>query len=172
MSFTFYDGTVAMVQGILATLVHILKKAEEQKPDTGGLVTARLHPDMLPLADQIRIIAMFSDMLAARLSGREPTEFTETMTSFAMFHERIATVQKTLEGLDKAAVDAQADVVAPTPMGSELKIDMTTSRYAHVLVLPNLYFHLSTAYGILRKESVELGKRDYYAGIFTFPEMK
>jgi hypothetical protein len=76
MAYTLYDGTIAVVQGILNTLSHILHQAEQQPGlDASTLLEARLHDDMLPLADQIRIATEYSEKLVAKLSGKEPVTF-------------------------------------------------------------------------------------------------
>ncbi|KAH8886344.1 hypothetical protein GQ53DRAFT_750615 [Thozetella sp. PMI_491] len=165
MSFTLYDGTIAVAQSILNTLSHILHQAEE-RPNAVALVEARLYDDMLPLADQVRIATQFSENLAARLTGREPVTFERDLTTFAKFYERIDTALGALSEADKDVVNQHADVVGATMIGPGISVDMSAAAYAHRIALPNIYFHLSTAYGILRNEGVPLGKRDYYAGFF------
>lgn len=168
MAHTFYDGTIAVVQNLLNTLSHILRQAE-QRPDASNLLTARLHEDMYPLTDQIRIVAQFSENLVARLTGREPVKFEGSPMTFPEFHERIETVLNAAIEADKDVVNQHADVLSPTQVGSNVVIDMSGAAYAHTVTLPNIYFHVTTAYGILRKEGVPIGKRDYYVGFFGPP---
>ncbi|KAL2817484.1 hypothetical protein BDW59DRAFT_152538 [Aspergillus cavernicola] len=163
MGHTIYDGTIVVVRGILNTLSHILHLAE-QRPDASSLLEARLHEDMYPLPDQIRLATQFSENVVARLTGREPVTFEGKPTTFAEFYERIDTVLKTLNETDKNVVNEHGDIVEATPIGQGQTADMTGATYAHTIAIPNIYFHLSTAYGILRKEGVPLGKLDYYAG--------
>ncbi|KAE8383491.1 hypothetical protein BDV26DRAFT_251046 [Aspergillus bertholletiae] len=165
MSHTFYDATIVVVQSILRTLSHILHQAE-QRPDANALLTARLHDDMYPLTDQIRITTQFSANLVARLTGQEPVTFEGSPTTYAQSYERIEAVQKALTEADRDVVNQHANVVATTKMGPEREMDMSAAAYAHSVALPNIYFHLTTAYGILRKEGVPLGKRDYFVGFF------
>ncbi|KAE8416988.1 hypothetical protein BDV36DRAFT_258488 [Aspergillus pseudocaelatus] len=165
MAHTFYDGTIPVVQAILNSLSHILHQAG-QHPNATTLLAARLHEDMYPLTDQVRIATQFSENLVARLTGREPAMFDGSPTTFAECYERIETVLKASNEADKDVVNQHADVVATTKMGPEKAVDMTAAAYAHSVALPNIYFHLTTAYGILRKEGVPLGKRDYYVGFF------
>ncbi|KAL4886391.1 hypothetical protein BJY04DRAFT_213162 [Aspergillus karnatakaensis] len=163
---TTYETTVVVLQAILNTLTHILKKAE-QHPNASTFITgARLHENMYPLADQIRIATQFSEFLAARLTGRPPVILGQNPTSFAESYERIETVQKTLREADRNTVNEYGDKIESTQRGPEEAVDMSGAAYAHTIVLPNIYFHLTTAYGILRKEGVGLGKRDYYEGFF------
>ncbi|KAJ5109074.1 hypothetical protein N7456_005749 [Penicillium angulare] len=168
MPHTFYDGTIPVVQNLLKTLSHILHQAE-QRPDANNLLTARLHEDMYPLTDQIRIIVQYSENLVARLVGREPLKFEGSPMTFAEFYERIEAVLKSATEADKDVVNQHADVLSPTAVGPNVMVDMSGSAYAHTVVLPNVYFHVATAYGILRKEGVPIGKRDYYVGFFGPP---
>ncbi|KAJ5281215.1 hypothetical protein N7478_006587 [Penicillium angulare] len=168
MTHTFYDGTIAVVQKLLKTLSHILHQAE-QRPDADSLLTARLHEDMYPLTDQIRIVAQYSENLVARLTGREPLKFEGSPLTFAKFYERIEAVLKSAGEADKDVVNQHADVLTPTAVGPDAMVDMSGAAYAHTVVLPNVYFHVATAYGILRKAGVPIGKRDYYVGFFGPP---
>jgi hypothetical protein len=163
MGYTFYDGTILVAQGILTTLSHILHLAE-QHPSSGTLLSARLHGDMYPLPDQVRLATQFSENLIARLTAREPVTFEGKPTTYAACYERIETVLKGLKEVDREVVNQQADVLKLTQLGPERKAEISGATYAHVVVLPNIYFHLTTAYGILRKEGVPLGKMDYYTG--------
>jgi hypothetical protein len=165
MSYTLYDGTIPVVRGILNTLSHILQLASLH-PNASTLLAARLHPDMYPLADQVRLVTQFAENLAARLSGRAVVPLPGNPTSFPECQQRMQTVLHTLTEVDRDAVNAHGDVLGPTPMGPETSVEMSAATYAHRVALPNIYFHLTTAYGILRKEGVQLGKRDYYAGFF------
>ncbi|RDL35190.1 Uncharacterized protein BP5553_07121 [Venustampulla echinocandica] len=165
MGYTLYDGTIVVVQGILSSLSHILHQAE-QRPDASTLLEARLYEDMYPLTDQLRLATQFSENLVARLTGREPVTFEGSPTTFAKCFERIETVLKVLSEADKIVVNQHGDISGMTKMGLENSVDMSGATYAHSIALPNIYFHLATAYGILRKEGLPLGKRDYYVGFF------
>ncbi|KAJ0412994.1 hypothetical protein BJY00DRAFT_297597 [Aspergillus carlsbadensis] len=167
MASTTYDSTIPISQSILRTLTHILTKATTTRADDyESLLSARLHETMYPLADQIRLATQFSENLAARLTGREATQFGGNPSSFAESFERINAVLETLSKAEKDVVNGHAEKLAPTPIGPGVVVDMSGANYAHSIVLPNVYFHLGTAYGILRKEGVELGKRDWYEGWF------
>ena len=165
MGSTLYDGTIVVLQGLLPTLSHILHQAE-QRPDASALLDARLIDDMYPLTAQVRIATQWSENLVARLSGREPVAFEGSPTTFAECQERIETVLKTINGADKSVINQHGDVVTSTKLGPGKTADLTGATYAHRLALPNIYFHVNTAYGILRKEGVPLGKGDYFAGFY------
>jgi hypothetical protein len=164
MSHTIYDSSVLVCQGILGTLTHILKKAEEQPNASHLLTTARLYEDMYPLTDQVRLATQYSENILARLTGREAVTFDRDLGSYSKCYERIELVLNSLKEADKDIVNAHAEVVAPTPLGPGTVVDMKAAVWVHSIALPNVYFHLTTAYGILRKDGVPLGKMDYYAG--------
>ncbi|RAL01549.1 DUF1993 domain-containing protein [Aspergillus ibericus CBS 121593] len=165
MSFTFYDGTIAVIQSTLKSLTHVLRQAET-RPDATALLEARLYEDMYPLTDQVRLATQFSENVAAKLTGREPVVFEGKPTTYAECYERIDTVLEVLGKADKDVVNQHSDIVSPSKVGGNLTMDVSGAVYAHTMAMPNIYFHLTTAYDILRKEGVPLGKRDYYAGFF------
>ncbi|PWY72501.1 hypothetical protein BO94DRAFT_539174 [Aspergillus sclerotioniger CBS 115572] len=165
MGYTFYDGTIAVIQSILNSLSHILRQAEKH-PDATSLLEARLYEDMYPLTDQIRLATQFSENVAAKLTGRDPVDFEGKPTTYAECYERIDTVLEVLGKADKDVVNQQCDIVGPSKVSREMTMEVSGAVYAHTMAMPNIYFHLTTAYDILRKEGVPLGKRDYYAGFF------
>ncbi|KAJ5204295.1 uncharacterized protein N7498_005174 [Penicillium cinerascens] len=166
MAHQFYDGSIVTAKAILSSLSHILHKAEEQRTDASTLLDARLIDDMYPLSDQVRVATQFSENLVARLTGREPVTFEPKPSTFAECYERIETVLKSLNEADKDTVNQYGDKIELTKLGPLKSVEMSGAAYAHTVALPNLYFHVTTAYGILRKEGVPVGKLDYYAGFF------
>ncbi|KAI9044418.1 DUF1993 domain-containing protein [Aspergillus affinis] len=165
---TFYDGTIPVAISILKTLSHILTVASQQRPTetTTLLHNSRLHETMYPLTDQVRIVTQWTENLVARLTGRDATTFSGSPDSFSESFERINTVLKSLSEADKDRVNEEGDSEKPTTLAPGMEVPMTGATWAHTVILPNLYFHVTTAFGILRKEGVEIGKRDYYAGFF------
>ncbi|CAI7606346.1 unnamed protein product [Penicillium glandicola] len=155
MVYTFYDGTITVTQHILGSLSHFLQQAE-QSPKATDLLDARLHEDMYPVTDQVRLATQFSENLVARLTGREPVVTEGKPTTYAECYERIEKVLKALKEADKDVVNQHADVLKLTQMGPEQAAEITGATYAHAIALPNIYFHLTTAYGILRKEGLSL----------------
>lgn len=162
----FYDGTIVTAKAVLSSLSHILHKAEEQRPDASTLLEARLIEDMYPLSDQVRVATQFGENLVARLTGREPVTFEPKPSTFAECYERIETVLKSLNEADKDTVNQHGDKVELTKLGPYKETEMSGAAYAHIVALPNIYFHVTTAYGILRKEGVPVGKLDFYTGFF------
>jgi uncharacterized protein len=173
MGHTTYDSTIKVLQGILQTLSHILHKAEKHAgadTDANALLTARLTDDMYPLADQIRLATQFAERVTARLTGGESRSFGGNPASLADCHERIEMALRAANEADRDEVNKNGDEIKSTTLvPGQDPVDMSGGVYAHIAALPNIYFHAVTAYGILRKEGVPLGKRDYYAGFFPAP---
>ncbi|PLB36924.1 DUF1993 domain-containing protein [Aspergillus candidus] len=157
---TTYDS-IRTAQQALSTLSHILKTAEKSHPDPASLPSARLHPDMQPLSFQVHIATFMSMKLAARLTLQDPPAPLENnLTTIDSMQERIKTVQDILDAVPAGDVNAKAEEIKSTPLGPK-EVEISGAEYARVFNLPNIYFHLVTAYGILRKEGVPLGKVEY-----------
>jgi len=120
----------------------------------------RLAPDMFPLVRQVQTA---TDMLArgtARLAGVDFLSLPDTEASFDELIERVRKVADFVQAADASVIDASAERIIPIPLGSETR-DMPGAVYLLSFVLPNFYFHVSMAYGILRHNGVALGKRDF-----------
>lgn len=134
--------------------------AAAKKFEPAVLVNARLAPDMFPLAAQVRIAADFAKGAVARLTGREPPKYEDNETTIDELKARIAKTIAYVEQADPAAFDgADTRQVTMRLRGEDKTFDGTT--YLTAVVLPNFYFHATTAYDILRHNGVELGKRDF-----------
>ncbi len=164
MTVSMYQASVPVFVRFLNNLAEMLQTAaahaEAKKIDPGVLINARLYPDMFALARQVQIAADSAKGCAARLAGVEPPKFEDTETTFP---ELIARVRKTVDYLNTLKPE-QID-------GSEEKtITLTMRDKTRTFVgmpfllqhaLPNLYFHITTTYAILRHNGVELGKKDF-----------
>lgn len=164
MSISMYQASVPVFARYLGNLRKLLEKAvahaDAKKIDHATLIGSRLYPDMLPLARQIQLASDMAKSAPARLAGVDPVRYEDNETSFAQLFERI---DKTVELL-KSFKPEQID-------GSEARsITIQTARgpvtspglpYLTQFILPNFLFHVTTAYGILRHNGVELGKADY-----------
>ena len=168
MSMSMYAASVPVFQHMLRNLSHFLDKgeanAQARKFDPSVLATARLAPDMLPFARQILIACDAAKLGVARISGVEAPKFDDTEASFAELKARI---QKTLDYLGSVpakALDGTEDKEVTFPVGRENTRTLEAQAYLTTWVLPNFFFHVTTAYAILRHNGVDLGKSDYLAG--------
>ena len=161
---TMYDLTIPPLKRTLTNLSQLLKKGEAyakaKDVDPSILVESRLYIDMYPLKRQIQIATDMSKGAAARLAGIEIPVYEDNETTF---EDLLARIEKTIAFLDG---------VTPQQLeGSESKQVTITIRkvdiqfigldYLQKWVLPNVYFHVTTAYNILRHQGVELGKSDF-----------
>jgi hypothetical protein len=139
--------------------------AAAKKVDESVLVGWRLAPDMLPLSRQVQIASDMAKNGAARLAGVEPPRFEDTETTSEQLKTRIEKTLAFIKTLDRAAIDGSAEREITFPLGPTNKGEMRGADYLNHFVLPTFYFHLTTAYGILRHCGVELGKRDFLGAI-------
>jgi uncharacterized protein len=165
---SLYDATIPVFEQLLGALSAIIDKAkahaEARKIDAAALTSARLRPDMYPLIKQVQVACDWAKNVGARLSGAEPPKFEDSETSFDDLKARIAKTLEYLKGVKRQDVDADEERTVVFPLGPN-KMKMKGSDYAFHLALPNFYFHLTTAYGILRHNGLEVGKRDFMGAI-------
>ena len=164
MSITLYTATVPTCTRALNSLAAILEKAaahaETRKIDPAALLGTRLFPDMLPLAAQIQIANDIAQGGAARLAGAEVPVFEQKQRTIA---EWIAATRGTiayLESLKPAQFEGSEDRTVTWQTRSSTK-NMQGTPYLFHHVLPNVFFHVTTAYDILRQAGLEIGKLDY-----------
>ena len=164
MTISMFQASVPTFIRMLNNLATILEKAaahaEAKKIKPEVLVNSRLYPDMFPLKQQVQVAADNAKGCAARLAGLEPPKFEDNETSFP---ELIARIQKTisyLNTLKPEQIDGSEERIITLQMRTG---SMTFPGIVYLLnnVLPNFYFHVTTAYDILRHCGVELAKRDY-----------
>lgn len=160
MSFTLYDASVSTAKDILESLKAILKKAESA-PNAASLPDARIHEDMLPLSFQVHFVSDIAQKTAARTSGTEPEKLENDLKTFDDFFKRIDEVQAILAKTDKEVINKRVGETVPMGLGPGKNAEIAGHAYVTGYALPNLFFHLSTAYNILRKEGIPLGKMDY-----------
>jgi hypothetical protein len=139
--------------------------AEAKRFDPAVLLDTRLFPDMFPLRRQVQIACDQAKNGGARLAGVEPPKHEDSEKTVAELKARVAKTMAFVKTLDGAKIDGAADREITFPLGPENKGQMRGADYLNHFVLPNFYFHLTTAYAILRHCGVDLGKRDFLAGI-------
>jgi uncharacterized protein len=156
--------TLAAHDRMLGALSNILTKAEAhcaaRQIDPAVLLGARLFPDMLPFTRQVQLACDFTARAAARLAGEEPKSFPDTETSFGELRVRIGAAR---DYAGSFAAGAYADAAARQITVKQRSGDMVLAGidYLTKYAGPQIYFHATTAYNILRHNGVEVGKRDY-----------
>jgi hypothetical protein len=129
------------------------------------LLNSRLAPDMFPLARQVQIATELTKNGASRLAGLEPPRYEDTETTIEQLRARLQKTVAHLQSFDSKQIDGSADREITFPLGPTRKGQMKGSDYLNHFVLPNVYFHLTIAYAILRHCGVELGKEDFLGAI-------
>ena len=164
MTISMYQASVPSLIRSLNNLAAILEKsaahAEARKIDPAVLIKSRLYPDMFPLGRQVQIASDIARRGAARLAGLEAPKLEDNETTFP---ELIVRLQKTtayLETLTSDQIDGSESKSITLPFGNDTMV-FEGLPYLLYFVLPNVYFHVTTAYDILRHCGVELGKLDY-----------
>ena len=138
--------------------------AEGKKVDMGVLLGMRLAPDMFPLLRQVQLVSDFAKGISARLAGVENPKYDDSETTLPQLKERLARTREFLKSLPPAQfAEAATRTIAFKAGGRDMSFDGQT--YLLHYGLPNFYFHLTTAYAILRHAGVELGKRDFIGSV-------
>ena len=168
MAFSMYTASVPVFQHMLRNLSHILDKgeasAQARKFEPAVLATSRLAPDMLPFTRQILIACDAAKNGVARIAGIEAPKFEDNETTFAELKARIQKTLDFLEGVPAAKLEGTENKEVTFPVGRETTRTLPAQAYLTTFVLPNFFFHVTTAYAILRHNGVDLGKADYLAG--------
>ena|SRR5450631_21309 len=164
MKITMYQATVPPCVRALTNLNEILSKAESyaaaRKIDPAALLNARLFPDMLPLSMQIVIAGDLARGGAARLAGAVVPTFEGGKGTFTELIEGVRRSIGYLDSLQPEQFEGAEDRTVTWQTRSSSK-RMQGMPYLFNHVLPNVYFHVTTAYGILRHSGLEIGKQDY-----------
>jgi hypothetical protein len=164
VAITIYDQLVPVFSHMLSALDKVLTKAEAdavaRKIDPDVLVNYRLAPDMFPLVRQIQIMTDGAKGCASRLAGQDPPKWADDEKTFADLHARIAKTiahlktfkPEQFEGAEKRAIEMKFP---------NATFNFTGKDYFLNFVIPNFYFHYTTAYAILRHNGVPIGKGDF-----------
>lgn len=160
--FSYFDLTVPAFRRALTQLDHLLDVAREwaraHKVSDDTMLVLRLAPDMLPFSRQVQIACDTAKFAVARLGGVDAPSHPDKETSFDELKARIVA---TLAFIDSVPASAFEGADARTIQLSFLPAPMTARVYLQAFVLPNFYFHVTTAYALLRSNGVPLGKGDY-----------
>lgn len=160
---SLYAVTVPMFVRGLKNLDHLLARAIDCGIDETSLIEARLIDDMLPLARQVQIACDTAKFAAIRVGQAEPLAIPDDEKTLGELRARITTTVAYLEAADPAGFERRedAEVVLKLP---NTEMTFTGAGYVTDFALPNFYFHLTIAYGLLRMKGVAIGKMDYLAG--------
>lgn len=164
MTISMYQASVPVFIRTLNNLVGILEKgakyADTKKIDPSVLINSRLFPDMFPLSRQVQIASDIAKRGVAQLAGIEAPQFEDTETTFPELIDRI---QKTISYLDtfkSEQIDNSEEKTITLKMRDNT-LSFQGMPFLLYFVLPNVYFHVTTAYDILRHCGVEVGKQDF-----------
>lgn len=164
MPLSMYQASVPVFTRMFANLSAILTKAEAhaktKKIEPAVFINARLAPDMYPLSRQIQIASDSAKGCAARLAGVEVPSFPDTETTFAELHARIKKTVDFIKTCQPKQIDGTEEKPIHLKMG-DWEAKFKGQDYLLNFVLPNFYFHITTAYAILRHNGVEIGKGDF-----------
>ena len=164
MNISMYQALIPPASRSLTNLITILEKgaayATAKKIDGGILINSRLYPDMHPLSKQVQIASDVTRRGAARLAGLEAPAMLDNETTFAELIDRTTKTISYLATFSPAQIDGSEQRIITLPMGKE-SITLAGLPYLNLFILPNLYFHVTTTYNILRHVGVELGKIDF-----------
>lgn len=164
MGISMHSASVPVFVRMLDNLLAWLDKAEAhaaaRKFDVNVLLTARLAPDMLPFVKQIQIASDAAKFGAARLAGVEPPKFEDNEATLAELRERVKKTIDYVKSVPAARIDGSEDKDITVPRRDGPMI-LKGEPYLKHYVLPNFFFHVTTAYALLRHNGVDLGKADY-----------
>ena len=164
MSLSMYQATVPGFIQILTQLKSVLKKAEEHaaahKIDPAVLTGARLYPDMFPLTRQVQIATDQVKGCLSRLAGQQPPSFEDNEQTFAELYARIDKTIAHLQSFKPEQIDGSEDRKIEVKLRTATR-NYTGLNYVFDSVYPNFFFHVTTAYDILRHNGVPIGKTDF-----------
>jgi len=165
MSLSMHQTSVPVFLRVLANLRHVLELGEAHALargfDPALLVQARLSADMLPLVRQVQIATDMATRGCARLAGGEPPAFPDEETDFAGLYSRIDRARENVESYSAEQIDGSEGRPVSVPRRGGDPLQMDGQGYLLHFLLPNLFFHCTTAYAILRQAGVALGKVDF-----------
>lgn len=169
MSLSMSSSSIPAFETGLSALSGVLDKAasfaEARKIDPTVLLQSRLYPDMFPLVRQIQTAADLAKNGASRLAGVKFPGYEDTETTIDQLKDRLTKTATYLKTIDLKKIDESSDREITFPLGPTNRGHMNGADYLNHFLLPNFYFHITTAYAILRHYGVDVGKRDYLGDI-------
>ena len=168
MSLSMSGVGLPVFRKALLNLRHIVQKGIDDSQTRGYapevLMQARLAPDMLPFSRQVTVVCDVTKIWGHRMLGQEPPKYANDETTLQQLQTRIDQTLVWLATLPESALDGTEDQPIIVPAGHGETNTLSRQDYLQHWALPNLFFHLTTAYAILRHNGVQLGKQDYLYG--------
>lgn len=155
---------ITTLEALDAILAKAVEFCAEKKIDQTVMCSTRLMPDMLTFARQVMIACDHAKNGPSRIAGIEAPRFEDTETTIDQLRERIAKTLAYVRSIDEAALNAGAGKVIEFKIGPNVMRQETMQYLVH-FVLPNFYFHVTTAYAILRASGLVIGKRDFLGAV-------
>ena len=167
MKVSMHAVSADLLTNILGNLSWLLQKGEanaaSRKFDPAVLLSARLAPDMLPLTRQVQIAGDIAKNSLARLAGQEPPRFEDNETTIEQLRARLARTIDYIKSIPASAFEGSETRDIKVPAG-ERTLEFKGLDFLQTWVIPNVFFHVTTAYNILRHNGVDLGKADFIGG--------
>ncbi|MEO8671961.1 MAG: DUF1993 domain-containing protein [Tahibacter sp.] len=164
MSVSLQETSLTTFNLLLKSLAKILDKAAAHATakgyDVSVLLNARLAPDMFTLIRQVQIASDVAKGAVARLTGGEPPKFDDVETTLPELHQRIQKTLDYINSVDASAFEGADDRAIRITVRSR-DFDFTGKNFLLTWAFPNFYFHITTAYAILRHNGVDIGKPDF-----------
>lgn len=168
MKISMHAMSVDVLSNILGNLSWLLEKGEAfataKKIDPSVLLSARLAPDMFPLTRQVQVACDIAKNSVSRLAGQEPPRFEDNETSFEQLRARIARTIAFMKGLPAKDFENSETREIKVPAGPDRTLEFKGLAFVQTWAIPHVFFHVTTAYNILRHNGVEIGKSDYIGG--------
>jgi hypothetical protein len=157
-------STAQAFRGLTTVLTKAKATADAAGTADAAYLGARLFPDMNDLKWQVQMITEFAVRGAARMSGTAPDDLPNLPMegeTFDALIQRVSECAERVAAADDEKIDGNADLKISIPVGPEQSMDMDGNTYVLSFFLPNLFFHVTTAYNLLRMQGVQIGKRDF-----------
>jgi hypothetical protein len=168
MSLSMYQASVPVFVRALKNLTGVLHKGEAfataRKIDPAVLISDRIAPDMFPLLRQVQIATDIARRGVARLAGVEPEKFEDNEKTFADLYDRINRTIAFLESFRPQQIDGTEDKQISFEVGGK-KMNFTGTGMLMNFSIPNVFFHATVTYAILRHNGVEIGKSDFLGNL-------
>ena len=164
LSHIFKASTAQAFRGLTTILQKSKEQAAATEIDDANYLDNRLYPDMNDMKWQVQMITEFAERGAARMTGVAADQLPELPMEGDTFDALLARVEasaKKVAETDDAAMDGNADMAISMPIGPDQTIDLDGKTYVLSFYLPNLYFHVTTAYNLARAQGVPVGKKDF-----------